>query len=51
MKIRRDRKIWLFLTTGSAAPALASMVMTHWLGLQPCHWCIFQRLIFMLTRV
>ena len=51
MMIARDHKTWLILATGSAALALASILVTHWLGLQPCHLCIFQRLLFMLIAV
>lgn len=51
MRIDRVRKTWLILATGSAALAVASILVTHWLGLQPCHLCIFQRLIFMLIAV
>ena len=51
MTIARDRKTWLVLATGSAALALASILVTHWLGLQPCHLCIFQRLLFMLIAL
>lgn len=51
MTIDRDRKTWLILAAGSAALALASILVTHWLGLQPCHLCIFQRLLFMLIAV
>ncbi|MFZ1538523.1 MAG: disulfide bond formation protein B [Chromatiaceae bacterium] len=47
----RDRHTWLILATGSGALALASVALTHWLGLQPCHLCIFQRLLFMLIAV
>ena len=40
MTIDRDRKTWLILATGSAALALASILVTHRLGLQPCHLCL-----------
>ena len=42
------RTLWLALAAGGAALALASLVLTSWLGLHPCHLCIFQRLLFML---
>lgn len=51
MTIDRVRKTWLILATGSATLAVASILVTHWLGLQPCHLCIFQRLLFMLIAV
>ncbi|MGB8146660.1 MAG: disulfide bond formation protein B [Chromatiaceae bacterium] len=51
MTVDRVRKTWLILATGSATLAVASILVTHWLGLQPCHLCIFQRLLFMLIAV
>lgn len=47
----RDRNIWLVVALGSGALALASIVLTSWLGLQPCHLCIFQRLLFILITL
>jgi protein dithiol:quinone oxidoreductase len=46
-----DRIILLILAIGSGTLALASVVLTHWLGLQPCHLCIFQRLLLMLIAL
>lgn len=42
------RFLWLTLAAGSAALAAASLALTEWLSLQPCHLCIFQRLLFMM---
>lgn len=42
------RPLWLALGLAAAALVLASLVLTAWLDLQPCHLCIFQRLLFML---
>ena len=42
------RPIWLLLAGGTALTATASLGMTVWLDLHPCHLCIFQRLLFML---
>lgn len=51
MRSERHRTTWLILAAGSAALALGSIVLTQWLGLQPCHLCIFQRLLFMLIAL
>lgn len=45
------RLVWILLALGSAALALASLILTPWLDLEPCHLCIFQRLLFMLMAV
>ncbi len=45
------RILWLMLATGSAALVVASLVLTAWLDLHPCHLCIFQRLLFMLIAL
>ncbi|MCF7991230.1 MAG: disulfide bond formation protein B [Thiohalocapsa sp.] len=42
------RRLWLLIAGASAALALASILLTEWLALQPCHLCIFQRLLYML---
>ena len=42
------RPIWILLAVVSAFIALTSLILTPWLGLEPCHLCIFQRLLFML---
>ncbi len=43
-----DRRLWLLIAGAGAALALASILLTEWLALAPCHLCIFQRLLFML---
>jgi len=45
------RLIWLALGMTGAALAVGSLLLTTWLALQPCHLCIFQRLLFMLIAV
>lgn len=45
------RALWLTLASGSAALVGASLALTVWLGLHPCHLCIFQRLLFVLIAV
>jgi disulfide bond formation protein DsbB len=42
------RQLWLSLAALSAGLAGASLVLTLWLDLQPCHLCIFQRLLYLL---
>ncbi len=39
------------MAIGCAGLALASLVLTVWLDLHPCHLCIFQRLLFMLIAL
>jgi disulfide bond formation protein DsbB len=46
-----SRVLWLVMAAGSAALVLASLVLTAWLDLHPCHLCIFQRLLFMLIAL
>ncbi len=43
-----QRRLWLITAGVSATLALASILLTEWLALAPCHLCIFQRLLFML---
>ncbi|MGE5152719.1 MAG: disulfide bond formation protein B [Bdellovibrio bacteriovorus] len=45
------RTLWLLSGAGSLALAAASVALTLWLELQPCHLCIFQRLLFMVIGV
>ena len=45
------RFTWFALAVGTALTAGASLVLTAWLDLHPCHLCIFQRLLFMLLAV
>jgi disulfide bond formation protein DsbB len=48
MRLPSSRTWWLLIAGGSALLALASILLTEWLALQPCHLCIFQRLLYML---
>ncbi|MBK5932257.1 disulfide bond formation protein B [Halochromatium salexigens] len=48
MALLTQRRLWLLIAGASAALALASILITEGLALQPCHLCIFQRLLFML---
>lgn len=46
-----SRWTWTLLAFTTAAVALASLILTPWLELEPCHLCIFQRTIFMLMAL
>lgn len=39
--------LWSALTFGCAGLVAGSIGLTAWLNLNPCHLCIFQRLLFM----
>ncbi len=41
------RLIWSMLAAGCFGLVAASLLLTAWLDLHPCHLCIFQRLLFM----
>ncbi|AFL74465.1 disulfide bond formation protein B [Thiocystis violascens] len=45
------RPVWMLLAMLGASAALASLILTPWLNLAPCHLCIFQRLLFMLMAL
>ncbi len=47
MALNTHHRPWLVIAGASAALALASILLTEWLTLQPCHLCIFQRLLYM----
>ena len=47
MVLITHRWLWLLIAGASAALALASILLTEWLALAPCHLCIFQRLLYM----
>jgi disulfide bond formation protein DsbB len=51
MKPPSRKLLWLGTGLGSAGLVSASLVLTPWLNLHPCHLCIFQRLLFMLIAV
>ncbi|PIV88875.1 MAG: disulfide bond formation protein B [Hydrogenophilales bacterium CG17_big_fil_post_rev_8_21_14_2_50_63_12] len=42
------RRLWLALAAGCAGLVAASLVLTVWQNLHPCHLCIFQRLLYLL---
>lgn len=42
------RSIWLLLAVGGAGLVVASLALTAWQNLHPCHLCIFQRLLYLL---
>lgn len=42
------RQLWLALAAVSAGLAGASVALTVWLDLHPCHLCVFQRLLYLL---
>ncbi len=41
------KHFWLALALTAMGLVLGSLILTAWLGLHPCHLCIFQRLLFM----
>lgn len=42
------RRLWLLLAAACAAMVAASLALTAWQNLHPCHLCIFQRLLYLL---
>jgi len=42
------RSLWLLLAAGSAGLVIASLLLTAWQNLHPCHLCLFQRLLYLL---
>ena len=44
MKTSRLRALWLAIAGASTGIGLTSIALASWLGLDPCHLCIFQRL-------
>ncbi len=46
MKLPQPRTLWLLLALAAAVLVAASLILTAWLDLHPCHLCIFQRLLF-----
>lgn len=51
MKGPSARILWGLLAGGSALAVASSFVMTGWLGLDACHLCITQRLLFMVLTL
>lgn len=48
INLLRPRPLWALFALISTVIVLLSLALTHWAGLDPCHLCIFQRLLFML---
>jgi disulfide bond formation protein DsbB len=49
--ILTPRQLWLLLAGTSAGLSVGSLMLTAWLGLHPCHLCIFQRLLDLLLAL
>lgn len=47
----RARIVWAALVAVSVGAVAVSLAVTEWRFLEPCHLCIFQRLLFMLLAV
>jgi protein dithiol:quinone oxidoreductase len=45
------RRLWSLMAGAGALAVASSFVMTDWLGLDSCHLCISQRLLFMILTV
>lgn len=45
------RLLWFILAGATAGIAILSLILTLALDLEPCHLCIFQRLVFMLLAI
>ncbi|MBM4180374.1 MAG: disulfide bond formation protein B [Betaproteobacteria bacterium] len=45
------RLLWSLVAAGAFALAAASLLLSAWLDLHPCHLCIFQRLLYMLLAL
>jgi disulfide bond formation protein DsbB len=45
------RGLWLLLAATCAGVFVVSLVLTAWHDLNPCHLCIFQRLVYLLLAV
>ncbi len=46
-----SRILWVLIAVTSTSLAAASLVLTPLLDLDPCHLCIFQRLLFMILAL
>jgi disulfide bond formation protein DsbB len=51
MQSPTPRLIWSLITAGCFGLVAASLLLTAWLDLHPCHLCIFQRLLFMILAL
>jgi len=47
MNFLRARTIFAFIAVAPLAAVCAALFTQHVLGMQPCPWCVFQRLIFL----
>lgn len=47
MFLNRIGRIWLFIGIAGIGIGLTSVILTEWLHLDPCHLCIFQRLLML----
>jgi protein dithiol:quinone oxidoreductase len=45
------RRVWFAMAVVCAGLVLASLALTAWLELHPCHLCISQRMLFMLVAM
>ncbi len=43
-----SRALWWLLTFACGITVVSSMGLTVWLGLQPCHLCVWQRLLLLI---
>jgi disulfide bond formation protein DsbB len=51
MQSLTPRRAWILLALITAFTALASLVLTPWLDLAPCHLCIVERTLFMIMAL
>ncbi|BCU07849.1 disulfide bond formation protein B [Allochromatium tepidum] len=49
MALNRIGRLWLLIGIAGIGIGLASVVLTEWLHLDPCHLCIFQRLLMLVA--
>jgi len=48
---RRAARMFLMLVAGCVAVIGAALYLQHWQGLDPCPWCIVQRLVYIAIGV
>jgi len=51
MVLKRIERLWLLIGIAGIGIGLASVVLTEWLHLDPCHLCIFQRLLMLVAGI
>jgi protein dithiol:quinone oxidoreductase len=51
MALNRIGLLWLLIGTAGIGIGLASVALTEWLHLDPCHLCIFQRLLMLMIGI